>query len=380
MFLTQNNFKPFVQKKSIIQEKETVLTSDSKLLTFGTPFITERGEEIQNLKIKYHTYGNYIPGKSKVVWACHALTGNSDVVDWWPGIFGEDALFSPADYFIVCANVLGSCYGSSGPDSLDENGKPLLDKFPLVTPRDMANAHEILRGHLGISDIHTLIGASLGGQQALEWSIQEPDLIENLILIATNAKHSAYGIAFNESQRQAIYTDPTYGKGSIEDAKAGLSVARSIAMLSYRSYSGYGKTQTNQEIEKVDGFLASSYQTYQGKKLAERFNAYSYITLSKAMDSHNVGRDRESIETALSAIKANTLVVGIDSDNLFPVSEQVFLKEAIPSAKFAVISSDFGHDGFLVENEQLVKIINDFLFNQFKKHLPTTFKNLKFHL
>ena len=373
MLFTQNNFKSFVQKNTIKTE-EVRLKSESNTLNIHTPFFTEGGIEIQNLKIKYHTYGAYIPRKTKVVWACHALTGNSDVFDWWAGIFGPNALFNPNEYFIVCANVIGSCYGSSGPDSLDKDGIPLLSSFPLVTPRDMANVHTILRQYLEIPKIHTLIGASLGGQQALEWSINEPEVIENLILIATNAKHSAYGIAFNESQRQAIYTDPTYGKGSINDAKNGLSVARSIAMLSYRSYTGYGKTQTNTENTKVDDFLASSYQTYQGKKLADRFNSYSYITLSKAMDSHNVGRNRDSIELALATIKANTLVVGIDSDSLFPVSEQVFLKESIPSAKFATISSDFGHDGFLVENEQLVKIINDFLFNQFKKYSPTTFR------
>ncbi len=335
--------------------------SNTKIFESHSDFITENQKKIQSLKIAYHTYGNYIPGKSKVVWACHALTGNSDVFDWWSGIFGEKALFNPNEYFIVCANVIGSSYGSSSASTLDENGDVYLNNFPLVTPRDMAKAHSFLKDYLEIDSIYTLIGASLGGQQAVEWAILEPQLIENLILIATNARHSAFGIAFNESQRLAIYGDPTYGNGSIDDAKYGLSVARSIAMISYRSYEGYGKTQTNEGNETIDNFRASSYQSYQGKKLADRFNAYSYITLSKAMDSHNVGRGRESIEKALSEIQSNTLVIGIDSDYLFPISEQVFLKENISSAKLGTITSDFGHDGFLVENEQLLKIISEFI-------------------
>ncbi len=372
MYSIQTNFRTSVQKSNFTFEP--AFSSGSHTYEVPIPFVTEQNEEISNLKIAFHTYGQYVKGKSKVIWACHALTGNSDVFDWWSGIFGENALFNPEEHFIVCANVIGSCYGTTGAGSEDQNGQLYLSNFPFITPRDMARGHELLRKHIGIETIHTLIGASLGGQQALEWSIEQPEVIENLILIATNARHSAYGIAFNESQRLAIIGDPTYGQGSIDDAKNGLQVARSIAMLSYRSYSGYGKTQTDQDSEKTDGFLASSYQSYQGKKLADRFNAYSYITLSKAMDSHNVGRGRESIEAALSKIKANTLVVGIDSDNLFPVSEQEFLKQAIPNAKFASISSDFGHDGFLVQNDQLIDIISEFLHNGFRKYLPTTFR------
>ncbi len=338
-----------------------IFDSNPKVFEYNSSFQTEGNQTIHNLQIAYHTYGNYIPNVSKVVWACHALTGNSDVYDWWAGVFGENALFNPNEYFIVCANVIGSSYGSSSSSSLDENGKLYLNNFPLVTPRDMAYAHSLLKNHLGITSIYTLIGASLGGQQAVEWSILEPSIFENLILIATNARHSAFGIAFNESQRLAIYGDPTYGNGSIDDAKYGLSVARSIAMISYRSYEGYVKTQTNEGDETVDNFRASSYQSYQGQKLANRFNAYSYITLCKAMDSHNVGRGRGSIEKALSGISAKTLVIGIDSDYLFPLVEQVYLKENIQGAQLATISSDFGHDGFLVENEQLLKIIGGFI-------------------
>jgi len=345
-----------------------------KLFKSNHTLITESGDSIKELQIGYHTYGKYQKNKSKVIWVCHALTGNSDVFDWWNGLFGEGKLFNPNDYFIVCANVIGSSYGSSGPISEKSEGGILNEKFPLVTPRDMASSHDVLRKELGIGQIDLLIGASLGGQQALEWSIKLKESVKQLILIATNAQHSPFGIAFNESQRMAIKNDSTFGCGYLDDAQKGLSVARSIAMISYRSYSGYGKTQQEDDSDKIKEFKASSYQRYQGQKLAKRFNAYAYLRLSQAMDAHNVGRNRGGVIKALSYVKAKTLVIGIDSDILFPISEQHFLKENIQGAFFKSISSDFGHDGFLVENEQLVEILEDFINNDFNKNKITVFK------
>jgi homoserine O-acetyltransferase/O-succinyltransferase len=338
------------------------------------PFYLESGETLNPLKIAYNTYGTYDPSKNNVIWVCHALTANSDVFDWWKGVFGEEDLFNPKEHFIVCANILGSHYGTSGPLNTDQNNELLLDNFPFVTTRDMAHAHEELRLHLGIEKIQLLIGASLGGQQALEWSIEQANRIENLVLIATNARHSAFGIAFNESQRLAIFADQTFGNGNVDGGRYGLITARSIAMLSYRSYDGYAKTQTNPGNHTTDEFLAASYQRYQGEKLAKRFNAYSYVTLSRAMDAHNVGRKRASIEIALQQIKARTLVIGIESDLLFPVKEQEYLAEWIPNSVIGKIDSDFGHDGFLVENKQLTDLISDFLYNDFKGNRPTIFK------
>src|SRR5574343_498958 len=317
-------------------------------------FKLESGEIIENLQIAYHTFGTFDPSKNNVVWVTHALTANSDVFDWWNGVFGENDLFNPSEHFIVCANVLGH--------------------FPFVTTRDMARAHDLLREHLGIEKINLLVGASLGGQQALEWAIEQNNRIENLILIATNARHSAFGIAFNETQRLALFADQTFGNGNIDGGRNGLISARAIAMLSYRSYDGYAKTQTNPGNHTTDNFLAASYQHYQGEKLAKRFNAYSYLILSKAMDAHNVGRKRPSVEIALQQIKARTLVIGIESDLLFPISEQAYLSEWIPNAFFGKIDSEFGHDGFLVENTQLTSLISDFLYNDFKGNRPTIFK------
>lgn len=349
--------------------------SNSQTYTHQEPFTLESGEILHQIEIAFHTYGKYDPKKNNVIWVCHALTANSDVFDWWKGVFGEDDLFNPKDHFIVCANIIGSHYGSTGPLNYPNEQQPLLDSFFQVTTRDFARAHEILREHLGIQRIHLLIGASLGGQQALEWSIEQPSIIDNLVLIATNARHSAFGIAFNESQRLAIKTDQSFGNGNKEGGRNGLITARSIAMLSYRSYDGYSKTQTDPVNHKTDHFLAASYQAYQGEKLANRFNAYSYVTLSKAMDAHNVGRKRPSVEIALQQIKSKTLVIGIETDLLFPISEQEFLTDWISDANFGKIDSRFGHDGFLVENKQLTDLISDFLFNDFKNNRRTTFKN-----
>lgn len=315
----------------------------------------ESGETLPSLEIAYHTYGTLNKEKNNVIWVCHALTANADVFDWWPGLFGENNFYNPNDYFIVCANNLGSCYGTTGPVSSNS-----FSKFPHITIRDMVSGHDILRKHLGIEKIHTVIGGSQGGQQALEWAIQQPDVFSNLILIATNAKHSPWGIALNESQRLAITADETFYTDTPSGGQKGLAAARSIALLSYRNYNTYGETQKEETNDKRDDFKSSSYQRYQGQKLVNRFDAYSYITLSKAMDSHNVGRGRESVEKALAKVKAKTLVIGVSSDLLFPLTEQRLLANHIPNAFYNVIDSFYGHDGFLIETEKLTNEVKQF--------------------
>jgi homoserine O-acetyltransferase len=324
------------------------------------PFILENGKQIPTLEVTFHTFGTFSENKP-VIWVCHALTANSDVSDWWNGLFGENDLFNHNEYFIICANVLGSCYGTTGPTSENLPQELTYLNFPLVTPRDMANLHELLRKHLNIQKIDLLIGSSLGGQQAQEFAYLLGDSLSKLVLIATNAKHSPFGIAFNESQRLALLADQTFEQQIPDGGAKGLKAARSIAMLSYRSYDGYVVTQIETDNNLTDNFKASSYQNYQGQKLVNRFDAYAYWYLLKAMDSHNIGRNRESIESALVEIKAKTLVIGITSDLLFPVAEQVFLAEHIPKAKLEIINSIFGHDGFLVETKQLETILKNFI-------------------
>lgn len=326
------------------------------------PFELINGNKLYPLEIAYHTFGKLNAAKDNVVWVCHALTANSDVMDWWPGLFGENELFNPNDHYIVCANVLGSHYGTTCPLSIDEQtGYGYYLSFPEITIRDMVSAHKLLANHLGVEQINVLIGGSLGGQQAMEWAIDEAERIERLILLATNAQHSPWGIAFNESQRMAISSDQTFYSNDPEGGKCGLKAARSIALLSYRTYVTYGTTQLETDTTKRNDYKASSYQNYQGEKLVKRFNAYSYWYLSKAMDAHHVGRGRASTEDALRSIKAKTLVIGVSSDMLFPLEEQRYLARHIPGARLATIDSFYGHDGFLVETKLISKEINSFL-------------------
>ncbi|UII28658.1 homoserine O-acetyltransferase [Fulvivirga maritima] len=324
-------------------------------------FSMECGKSLPGLEISYTTYGKLSPEKDNVVWVFHALTANADPVEWWPGLVGSNFLIDPEKHFIICANILGSCYGTTGPASINPaTGEIYGFDFPLVTVKDMVEAHKLLRKHLDIHKIYLGIGGSMGGQQLLEWSSSEPDLFENICVVATNARHSAWGIAFNTSQRMAIEADPTHTEKKIKAGAKGLEAARAIAMLSYRNQTTYRKTQTDFD-DKLDDFKASSYQYYQGKKLSDRFAAVSYWYLSKAMDSHNIGRNKKSVPHALKNITARALVVGIRSDLLFPVAEQKFIAKNIKDARFAVIDSFYGHDGFLIETEALSKEIENFL-------------------
>jgi homoserine O-acetyltransferase/O-succinyltransferase len=322
-------------------------------------FQLESGEHLAEFELTYHTFGQLNEAKDNVVWVCHALTGNSNPAEWWAGLIGEGKLYDPAGYFIVCANMLGGCYGSTGPLSLNPvTHTQYYHQFPRLNNTDVARAFELLRQHLGIKKVHTLIGGSMGGQQALEWAIQKPVVFQHLLVMATNARHSAWGIAFNETQRMAIEQDISWQLKSPKAGLEGMKTARALAMLSYRTYDIYERKQTD-EAGKADNFRASSYQQYQGEKLSKRFNAFTYYNFTRMMDAHDVGRNRGGAEKALAAIKAKTLVVGIDSDVLFPPKEQRFLAKHIPDAQYQEISSDYGHDAFLVETEVLTKVIKE---------------------
>jgi homoserine O-acetyltransferase len=334
--------------------KENVYQHTGKL-------ILESGEQLEDLSIAYTTYGTMAADGSNVIWVCHALTANADPAEWWPGLVGEGRFYSPDQYFIVCANVLSSCYGTTGPASkVPNHHRNYFWEFPQVTIRDMVLVHELLRQHLGINHIHTLIGGSLGGMQVLEWTISNPELFQHVVMLATNARHSAWGIAFNESQRLAIKADPTWNENHPKAGAAGLKAARAIALLSYRGYETYDRSQTEDDFNKIDHYKASSYQNYQGEKLVNRFSVHSYWYLTKAMDSHNIGRGRGNVETTLQAIQNKTLVIGISSDILFPVSEQKYLADQIPNAVYQEIDSFYGHDGFLIETEKIEELIKAF--------------------
>ena len=312
-------------------------------------FILESGQKLENLELAYHTYGEINEKRNNVVWVFHALSANADVMEWWPGLFGEEDYFNPKEYFIVCVNVLGSPYGST---------RPIDQDFPLYTVRDVVQAHLLIADELNISHIHVAIGGSFGGSQALEFAYAFEGLIDNLILIASSAKESAWGIAIHESQRMAMKADPTFG--TPEGGSDGIRAARAIGMLTYRSVRSFETQQTNYD-DRVDDFDVSSYIQYQGTKFDKRFDSLSYYYLSKCMDTHNIGRDRGGVEQTLSQIGIKTLVIGIDSDMLLPTRLQKFIASCLPNGYYREISSDFGHDGFLIETEKLTQTISKFI-------------------
>jgi len=392
------------------------------------PFALEAGGSLPGITIAYHTYGRLNADRSNVVWVCHALTANSDVARWWPGVVGEHGVVRPEDYFIVCANILGSCYGSTGPvgagPGVGEQGvgmsggvvaglggevaageraeglgggsaelrlegtaaglgggraelrpggeRPLYADFPMITIRDMVRAHILLRQHLGIDRIHLLMGGSMGGYQALEWVVMEPEAIGRLFLIATSPTESAWGIAVHTAQRLAIEADSSWRDDRPTAGQKGLKAARAIGILTYRNYGIMVQKQTDPDAEKLDGFRASSYMEYQGKKLVERFSAHSYWLLTKAMDSHNIARGRgvgegarrgwsEEVEAVLRGIRQKTLVIGITSDILCPFEEQRHLAAHLPDARLIEIDSAYGHDGFMVEGEKIATHLREWL-------------------
>ncbi len=328
---------------------------------YEDPFPLECGLQLPSLQLGYSTYGEPNDSADNVIWICHALTANSEPKEWWPGLVGKGLLYDPAEYYIVCANMLGSCYGSTCAETVnEETGVKYGLDFPLVTIRDMVRAMQLLRNHLGIRKIKLATGGSMGGQQVLEWAIMEKDLIDRICVIGTNARHSPWGVAFNEAQRMAIEADQTLLEDHPDAGSKGLQAARATAMLSYRNYEAYHRTQMETE-EKLKDFKASSYQRYQGLKLSRRFSPLAYITLSKAMDNHDVGRGRGGIESALGSITAQSLIFGIQTDFLFPIREQEILHQFIPNSQLHVIDSPFGHDGFLIEFDQITDRVRKFL-------------------
>jgi homoserine O-acetyltransferase/O-succinyltransferase len=347
--------------------KHPAFSKMTKTFHYTQPFVLESGDVLPGFHLGYTTLGSLNDNGDNVVWIFHALTANSDPSEWWYGLVGDQCLFDPAHYFIVCVNMPGSCYGSISPLDHDlHKNEPYYHDFPLFTTRDMVRAYRHLKLALGIQTIMVGLGGSMGGQQLLEWAIEEPGLFEHIIPIATNAKHSPWGIAFNATQRFCIETDPTWQNKTGSAGIDGMKVARAVALLSYRNYHTYTSSQQGSHMVTVAGsakeiYKAETYQQHQGEKLAKRFNAFSYYFLSKSMDSHDLGRGRGTMEKALQLIKSKTLVISIQSDLLFPTVEQEFLAENIPSAKLAIIDSHYGHDGFLLEFEKITELIIPFL-------------------
>lgn len=334
-----------------------------KYYTYDAPVALECGETLPSVTIAYHTYGTLSPASDNVIWVCHALTANSEVADWWPHTVETGRFLDPDKYFVVCANILGSCYGTTGPTSINPaTGQPYYGRFPHVTVRDMVRCHQLLAKHLGIKQVELLAGPSIGGFQAIEWILMEPGWAKRCALLCTSPQVTPWIAGFNESQRMAIECDPTYGQDDPMAGRDGMAVARSMALLSYRGGVGYNLAQRDvNPDESLFEHRVQTYQRHQGEKLRRRYDCYAYLRMLLAVDSHNVARGRGSLEDVLRSIQAKVLLVACPTDILFPPEEQQPMRDYIPHNTFRLIHSPFGHDGFLVEYEQLDQIIREFM-------------------
>jgi homoserine O-acetyltransferase len=317
-------------------------------------FTLSSGEVLPSAEFSYRTYGS---NKSNAVLVFHALTGNSDAADWWSGIIGENKVIDPRKHFIICANFLGSCYGSTGPDSINpETGKPYQQDFPIITIRDIVRQHLAILESLGIEKVSLGIGGSMGGMVLLELATMVPDLFDKIIPISVAASHSAWRIAFSSVIRKMI---ETFGKELGEDGyKQGMQLARQIAMTSYRSsieFDGRFGRDKNTDIFEIE-----SYLEHQGEKIVARFSPHSYITLTRAMELYDISQ-------SIGSIESDALFIGATSDILYAQEEIKELAVRIPGAKYKSLDAPFGHDSFLVAQEKLEKLIRPFLSTTIKQ-------------
>ncbi len=321
-------------------------------INFSQGIRTEQGELIAPLNIRYHTAGELNEDNSNVLWVFHAFSANSNVSDWWSNLYGEGNIFDPSKYFIVCANILGSCYGTTGANDMKD--------FPFITIRDMVECHKLLANHLGIDKIHIGIGPSMGGYQLMEWELDEPARFENAIYLATSIRESEWGRAIHTAQRMALVNDLLNPKYPDKPGYAGVEVARALGMVSYRSYDCYKELQIDSN-PKIKEHKVRSYIEYQAKKMADRFSAKCYLSLLDAMDSHDIRRDRPDWRALMQKSYTKHLSVGIRSDVLCPSSEQKLIAESFAFAQFYEIDSYYGHDGFLTEGRKIKTLIEAFL-------------------
>ncbi len=331
-----------------------------KYIRSSYKFPLELGGELPELGIGYHTYGKLNAKGDNVIWVCHALTANSAVKEWWPNMVGPGLAFDTDKYYVVCANILGSCYGTTGARSLDPiSGRAYGMDFPKITIRDQVKVHRLLAKRLGVKKIQLCVGGSCGGHQAMEFGIIFPELINQLLILVSSAYETPWSIAIHEGQRMALKADNEFSKNRDDAGQKGLRAARGMALSNYRTYEAYNATQSSPD-DRTRDFPASSYVQYQGEKLVKRFYAHCYWHLLNTLDTHNLGRGRGGIEKTLSQMHQNTLIIGIDSDRLIPPLEQQFLSKHMPNGKFALLHSEFGHDGFLIETRKITALIKKY--------------------
>lgn len=360
----------FVQRNKLamaMSEKGALVTGawlehhapgDRLFLNIGD-LLLESGETLENPTIAYQSWGVLNAQKDNAILVNHAMTGWSDVPGWWPSMVGPGLPFDSDKYFILCPNVIGGCQGSTGPSSLAPDGKRYGSRFPSVTIRDMVAAEVAFSEAIGINKYRLAVGPSLGGMRALEWAVQFPERVGAICTIGSSAVATGDQIATSSIQIRAIKSDPQFLGGDYYDAEhgpnEGMGIARRIAHLTYRTEAEMD-VRFGRELQGDDTgrFAVESYLDHQAEKLARRFDANTYIALTEAMNSHDIGRGRGGVSAALASIQIPIVAVAIDTDRLFPVRLQAEIADLAPlAADLVVISSPFGHDGFLVEVESV---------------------------
>lgn len=347
------------------------LSGQTRLYHAGQTLELESGAALPGLQIAFRTWGRLNARADNAIVICHALTGTADADDWWAPLFGAGRALDPERHFIVCSNALGSCYGSSGPTTLAPDGRPWGARFPSITIRDQVRAQMLLADGLGIRRIHFVLGGSMGGLQALEWAVLDPERVQAVACIAASGRHSPWCMAWSEAQRLALAGDPRYRDGAYDPADppvAGLAAARAMAMVSYRSplaltrrfgrslgYEAFGSGAAAPEDFAVKGWLR-----HHGDALVQRFDAHSYRILLDAMDSHDLGRGRGGCDAVLASIRQPVLVGSIPTDALYVPEDQLYLASQLARAQLIVIDSEHGHDGFLIDADRLEPALRRF--------------------
>ncbi len=340
-----------------------VISEETRYFESNEPLRLELGGELPGLRVAYRTWGTLNAEKSNAILVCHALTGNADAESWWGGLFGEGRAFDETRDFIICSNVLGSCYGTTGPLSTNPaTGKHYGPDFPRITIRDMVEVERRLVRSFGIERLSLVVGASLGGMQVLEWGCMYPEMAGALMPMGISGRHSAWCIAQSEAQRMAIAADADWNDGwydpELQPAK-GLAAARLMAMCTYRCFENF-QLRFGRKVQEDGLFTAESYQRYQGMKLVGRFDANTYVTLTRAMDMHDVGRGRSSYESVLGSLGMPVEILSIDSDILYPKEEQEELARLIPGSRILFLDEPYGHDAFLIDVETVSRMICEF--------------------
>ncbi len=356
------------------------------VVTPEDPLRLQHGGILPSVAVAYEEYGERNAAGDNTVLVCHALTGSAhaagvgdreEVPGWWDPLIGPGKAIDTDRFHVLCTNVLGGCYGTTGPSSLDPStGRPYGPTFPRYTVRDMVEVQKRLLDRLEIGSVRAVVGGSMGGMQVLEWGVMYPEMVRGLVPIAIGARHSAWAIGLNEVARRAIMSDPAWQGGTYridQQPEVGLGLARAIAMLTYRSHASvegrFGRERFDNKHSNGQAagsvleapFEIASYLAYQGVKLVKRFDANTYLYLTLAMDDYDIGEGRGGVDAVLSKLTMPALVLGIDTDVLYPEAEAKALAERLPSARYARIVSPHGHDAFLIEFDQVSAHLRRFL-------------------